>query len=72
MYIENNLTSTYKLRELGLLDKVEVLSPKRYSRLHYFPHAGNLVDQVNKFDRAMEKYKMTTEYKALEKHYLGQ
>lgn len=73
-YIENNLTSTYKLRELGLLDKVEVLSPPLNVTPAYitFPHAGDLVNQVNKFDRAMEEYKKTTEYKALEKHYLGQ
>ncbi|WP_063338465.1 MULTISPECIES: substrate-binding periplasmic protein [unclassified Marinomonas] len=72
-YIENDLTSAYKLRELGLLDQVEVLSPPLNTTPAYitFPHAGNLVNQVDKYDNAIETYKKTSEYKALEKHYLG-
>ena len=72
-YIENDLTSAYKLRELGFLDHVEVLSPPLNVTPAFitFPHAGNLVDQVDRYDNAIKAYKKTSEYKALEKHYLG-
>jgi polar amino acid transport system substrate-binding protein len=71
-YIENDLTSAYKLRELDLLDEVDVLSPPLNVTPAYitFPHAGNLVNQVNEFDSAIMVYKKTSEYRALEKHYL--
>ncbi len=72
-YIENDLTSAYKLRELGFLGEVEVLSPPLNVTPAYitFPHAGNLVNQVDKFDSVIMAYKKTTEYRELEKHYLS-
>lgn len=71
--IENEMTAVHELRKLGRLPEVTVLQPPLNVVPAYiaFPHAGRLVQQVARFDRAMVDFRKTNAFDALNRRYLG-
>lgn len=70
--IDNDLTIIHELQQTGRLDEVEILEPAVNVTPAYitFPMAGKLSDGAEQFDRALETFEATPEFRRIQDFYL--
>lgn len=71
--VENSLTAVHELRALNQLDAAEILDPPLNVTEAYiaFPKAGRLGHDARQFDAALNEFKRSPDFRALERLYEG-